>query len=310
MSFEERRWNSIRDSQLYCRRGSIQLWQFLLALLEDGINGAIIIWTGKGLEFKLVEPEEVTYFPRKTFPGSIDFFQVARLWGVQKNRPSMNYDKLSRSLRYYYEKGIMQKVAGERYVYRFVCDPQTLYPFISRNGSMNKGTPNSSTVISPKIQSSTPIQKSPSSSSSNSTFYPSSSSSANKIKQPIRSDENYVPFYPSPFYQNTFQSPFSPYTTAPPANVYTPNETKMNANNSYWTRHSFYNTSNHYGFATFDTNGIMSSTPPQTVPHETTLNNTSTIDNLSSYFTYNPTNGFNKLSTIHNDCSTNFDFYS
>lgn len=39
-------------------------------------------------------------------------FQVARRWGVQKNRPAMNYDKLSRSLRYYYEKGIMQKVAG------------------------------------------------------------------------------------------------------------------------------------------------------------------------------------------------------
>lgn len=48
------------------------------------------------MEFKLVEPEE-----------------VARLWGLQKNRPAMNYDKLSRSLRYYYEKGIMQKVAGE-----------------------------------------------------------------------------------------------------------------------------------------------------------------------------------------------------
>lgn len=45
--------------------------------------------------------------------------KVARRWGVQKNRPAMNYDKLSRSLRYYYEKGIMQKVAGERYrVYR------------------------------------------------------------------------------------------------------------------------------------------------------------------------------------------------
>lgn len=39
----------------------------------------------------------------------------------------MNYDKLSRSLRYYYEKGIMQKVAGERYVYRFVCDPGALF---------------------------------------------------------------------------------------------------------------------------------------------------------------------------------------
>lgn len=37
---------------------------------------------------------------------------MARQWGIQKNRPAMNYDKLSRSLRYYYEKGIMQKVAG------------------------------------------------------------------------------------------------------------------------------------------------------------------------------------------------------
>jgi len=53
--------------------------------------------------------------------------QVARRWGVQKNRPAMNYDKLSRSLRYYYEKGIMQKVAGERYVYRFACDPDALF---------------------------------------------------------------------------------------------------------------------------------------------------------------------------------------
>jgi len=49
----------------------------------------IIEWTRKSAaEFKLLDPEE-----------------VARLWGVQKNRPTMNYDKLSRSLRYYYEKG-------------------------------------------------------------------------------------------------------------------------------------------------------------------------------------------------------------
>ncbi|OQV22940.1 putative ETS translocation variant 4 [Hypsibius exemplaris] len=94
---------------VHSRRGSFQLWQFLVALLDDSKNGSFITWTGRGMEFKLIDPEE-----------------VARLWGVQKNRPAMNYDKLSRSLRYYYEKGIMQKVSGERYVYKFICDRQAL----------------------------------------------------------------------------------------------------------------------------------------------------------------------------------------
>ncbi|KAA3680518.1 uncharacterized protein DEA37_0009787, partial [Paragonimus westermani] len=91
-------------------RGSLQLWQFLVALLDDTKSQHLICWTGRTLEFKLNDPEE-----------------VARLWGIQKNRPAMNYDKLSRSLRYYYEKGIMQKVSGERYVYRFVYEPDILF---------------------------------------------------------------------------------------------------------------------------------------------------------------------------------------
>ncbi|XP_057690261.1 ETS translocation variant 1 isoform X1 [Corythoichthys intestinalis] len=99
-----------REGPSYQRRGSLQLWQFLVALLDDPANSHFIAWTGRGMEFKLIEPEE-----------------VARRWGIQKNRPAMNYDKLSRSLRYYYEKGIMQKVAGERYVYKFVCDPEALF---------------------------------------------------------------------------------------------------------------------------------------------------------------------------------------
>ncbi|XP_062553239.1 ETV5-related protein Ets96B-like isoform X2 [Armigeres subalbatus] len=99
------------NGPLHQRRGSLQLWQFLVALLDEPASSAgCIAWTGRGMEFKLVEPEE-----------------VARRWGIQKNRPAMNYDKLSRSLRYYYEKGIMQKVAGERYVYKFVCDPEALF---------------------------------------------------------------------------------------------------------------------------------------------------------------------------------------
>ncbi|NXO76133.1 ETV4 protein, partial [Sitta europaea] len=99
-----------REGPPYQRRGSLQLWQFLVALLDNPTNSHFIAWTGRGMEFKLIEPEE-----------------VARLWGIQKNRPAMNYDKLSRSLRYYYEKGIMQKVAGERYVYKFVCEPGALF---------------------------------------------------------------------------------------------------------------------------------------------------------------------------------------
>lgn len=45
----------------YHRRGSLQLWQFLLALLNDPANQSAIVWTGRGMEFKLIEPEEVRF---------------------------------------------------------------------------------------------------------------------------------------------------------------------------------------------------------------------------------------------------------
>lgn len=54
------------------------------------------------------------------------FLQVALLWGRRKNKPKMNYEKLSRGLRYYYDKNIIRKTAGKRYVYRFVCNLQGL----------------------------------------------------------------------------------------------------------------------------------------------------------------------------------------
>ena len=49
----------------------------------------------------------------------VDPDEVARLWGSRKNKPNMNYDKLSRALRYYYDKHILTKVQGKRYTYRF-----------------------------------------------------------------------------------------------------------------------------------------------------------------------------------------------
>ena len=82
--------------------GQIQLWQFLLELLSDASNSAIIGWEGTNGEFKLIDPDE-----------------VARKWGERKSKPNMNYDKLSRALRYYYDKNIMTKVHGKRYAYKF-----------------------------------------------------------------------------------------------------------------------------------------------------------------------------------------------
>lgn len=48
-----------REGPPYQRRGALQLWQFLVALLDDPTNAHFIAWTGRGMEFKLIEPEEV-----------------------------------------------------------------------------------------------------------------------------------------------------------------------------------------------------------------------------------------------------------
>ena len=45
-----------------------------------------------------------------------DSVRVAKLWGQRKNRPAMNYDKLSRSIRHYYKKGIIKKTASSNRV--------------------------------------------------------------------------------------------------------------------------------------------------------------------------------------------------
>ncbi|XP_023170382.2 DNA-binding protein D-ETS-6 [Drosophila hydei] len=82
--------------------GQIQLWQFLLELLADSSNANYICWEGQSGEFRLIDPDE-----------------VAKRWGERKAKPNMNYDKLSRALRYYYDKNIMTKVHGKRYAYKF-----------------------------------------------------------------------------------------------------------------------------------------------------------------------------------------------
>ncbi|KAB0347181.1 hypothetical protein FD754_012038 [Muntiacus muntjak] len=99
-------------------RGPIQLWQFLLELLHDGERRSCIRWTGNSREFQLCDPKE-----------------VARLWGERKRKPGMNYEKLSRGLRYYYRRDIVRKSGGRKYTYRFGGRvPGLIYPDLVGGG--------------------------------------------------------------------------------------------------------------------------------------------------------------------------------
>ncbi|XP_055949127.1 ets DNA-binding protein pokkuri-like [Argiope bruennichi] len=88
------------------------LWDFLQQLLNDAQQRyqCCIVWKDKGRGiFKITDPH-----------------RLAALWGKQKNHLNMNFDKMSRALRYYYRVRILQKEPGERHCYRFLRHPNEL----------------------------------------------------------------------------------------------------------------------------------------------------------------------------------------
>lgn len=91
--------------QITKHKQNIHLWQFLKELLLQGDKYIKCI--------KWLDPKQGVFKIE-------DSNHVARLWGERKNRPAMNYDKLSRSIRQYYNKGIIKKTEkNRRLVYKF-----------------------------------------------------------------------------------------------------------------------------------------------------------------------------------------------
>ncbi|XP_055780762.1 ETS domain-containing transcription factor ERF-like isoform X2 [Salvelinus fontinalis] len=98
----------------------IQLWHFILELLQKEEYQSVISWQGEYGEFVIKDPDE-----------------VAKLWGLRKCKPHMNYDKLSRALRYYYNKRILHKTKGKRFTYKFNFSKVVLvnYPLLDMASS-------------------------------------------------------------------------------------------------------------------------------------------------------------------------------
>ncbi|XP_007481201.1 ETS-related transcription factor Elf-3 isoform X2 [Monodelphis domestica] len=80
------------------------LWEFIRdILIHPELNEGLMKWENRheGV-FKFLRSEA-----------------VAQLWGQKKKNNSMTYEKLSRAMRYYYKREILERVDGRRLVYKF-----------------------------------------------------------------------------------------------------------------------------------------------------------------------------------------------
>jgi hypothetical protein len=72
--------------------------------------------------------------------------------GLQKNRLSMTYEKLSRGMRYYYSNNIISKEQSKRLLYRFMRSPDEIRKNIKRNNTNPIYKNISSQIINPYVE--------------------------------------------------------------------------------------------------------------------------------------------------------------
>ncbi|KAL8594860.1 hypothetical protein ACOMHN_016101 [Nucella lapillus] len=93
------------DDRAKDKKTKIQhLWEFIYEVLLNPLyNPQYLRWENQreGV-FRFVQSEA-----------------VAQLWGSRKNNENMTYEKLSRAMRHYYKRGILERVEGRRLVYKF-----------------------------------------------------------------------------------------------------------------------------------------------------------------------------------------------
>lgn len=95
------------------------LWEYLFTLLQDTSYSSIIRWEDRTqMVFRIIQAEK-----------------LAALWGLQKNRLGMTYEKLSRGMRYYYPNNIIAREPGRRLLYRFMRHPDEIKKFVKKNGT-------------------------------------------------------------------------------------------------------------------------------------------------------------------------------